>query len=152
MREVSAGGTKRSDDCESGALLWTRFDRPIINNLLLVASLLAVPLAMEKVGYREYERIENVIVTIGGHSGESYSVVVGDVGDEAVVQKIKADNSGMEGEAETVAIGELDYDPNSYLTKFEVGGQERVIQMHGEDAEGLMKIQLSGAMMDVVVR
>ena len=111
-----------------------------------------VPLAMEKVGYNDYERIENVIVTIGGHSGESFSVVVGDERDEAIVQKINDTNDGMEGEAETVSIGELDYDPNSYVTKFEVGGKERVIQMFGEDAEGLIKIQMGGAMMNIVVR
>ena len=111
-----------------------------------------VPLAMEKVGYNDYERIENVIVTIGGHSGESYSVVIGDERNEAVVQRINDAKDGMEGEAETVPIGDLDYDPNSYVTKFDVGEQERVIQMFGEDAEGLMKIQMGGAMMDVVVR
>lgn len=102
-----------------------------------------------------HDKIENVVVTIGGHSsitGISYAVAIPSYGDSAVIQKINDANSEWEGDAKKIDIGDLDYDPNDPISKVDIDGKERVLQIFREDAEGLMTIQMCGSVIDVAVR
>ncbi|GMH87269.1 hypothetical protein TrST_g6478 [Triparma strigata] len=95
--------------------------------------------------------VDNVIVTLGGHHGQSYAVALEDAGTRAQVRKL---GEGMEydGDVHTLDLGPMDYSPMSSLAKTTVDGSKKVIQIFGEDAEGVLSVQMEGSVVDCVVR
>jgi propionyl-CoA carboxylase alpha chain len=92
---------------------------------------------------------EHVVVTLGGQFGESFAVALTDE-DAAIVTKI-VDNE-LSGEPVTIPLGDVDCDPNNVISKVEVGGKTRSIQVLGETCEGVMTLQMHGKVVECVVR
>ena len=85
--------------------------------------------------------VDNVIVTLGGHRGESYAVALDELGVRAQVRKL-GENLKYEGEVHSLELGELDYHPMSNLARGEIDGVKQVVQILGETNEGVITVQM----------
>ncbi|GMH79041.1 hypothetical protein TL16_g08013 [Triparma laevis f. inornata] len=96
--------------------------------------------------------VDNVIVTLGGHRGQSYAVALEDAGTRAQVRKLATGSMEYEGDVHTLDLGPMDYSPVSSLATTTVDGEQKVIQIFGEDAQGVLSVQMEGSVVDCVVR
>ncbi|KAL3935208.1 MAG: hypothetical protein SGBAC_009229 [Bacillariaceae sp.] len=90
---------------------------------------------------------EPMVVRLGGFFGDAFRVTMGDK-KTVIVQKLGADG----GEARSVLVNSIKYDPTRFTASVSMDREQRSIQVVKEDATGEMKVQMYGADMKCLVQ